>query len=195
MSLDQKYKSLLTKYNINTPLRLSHFMAQIEHESGLKPVQENLKYSEARLLQIFKHDLDKDRNGILSPSERLKAKELAFKPIQIANFVYANQGGNGNEASGDGWKYRGRGFLQITLRVNYTALSKATGVDYINNPDLLLGEADAMISALWFWNKHNLNVLADKDDINKITKIINGGYNGLSHRVILLNKYKKIYNA
>jgi len=190
-----KYKTLLNKYGINTPLRLAHFMAQIEHESGLKPVQENLRYSEARLLQIFKHDLDVNRNGVLSDVERLKAKQLAYKPIQIANFVYANQGGNGNEASGDGWRYRGRGFLQVTLKGNYIALSKATGIDYVNNPDLLLNEADAMISALWFWNKHNLNSLADKDDIRKITRIINGGYHGLSHRVILLNKYKKLYNA
>lgn len=193
--LETKYKSLLAKYKINTPLRLSHFMAQIEHESGLKPVQENLRYSEARLIQIFKHDLDVNRNGILSDAEKLKAKQLAFKPMQIANFVYANQGGNGNEASGDGWKYRGRGFLQITLKDNYKALSKYTGIDYISNPDLLLNEADSMIAALWFWNTHNLNAWADKDDINKVTKIINGGYNGLSHRVALLNKYKKIYNA
>ena len=188
--LETKYKSLLTKYKINTPLRLAHFMAQIEHESGLKPVQENLRYSEARLIQIFKHDLDINRNGILSDSEKLKAKQLAYKPREIANFVYANQGGNGNEASGDGWKYKGRGFLQITLKGNYIALSKATGIDYVNNPDLLLNEADAMISALWFWNKHNLNVLADKDDIKRITRVINGGYNGLSNRITLLNKYK-----
>src|SRR4030066_1341722 len=179
--LETKYKSLLAKYKINTPLRLAHFMAQIEHESGLKPVQENLRYSEARLIQIFKHDLDINRNGVLSDAEKLKAKQLTYKPREIANFVYANQGGNGNEASGDGWKYRGRGFLQVTLKGNYIDLSKATGIDYVNNPDLLLNEADAMISALWFWNKHNLNSIADKDDIKRITRIVNGGYNGLAH--------------
>lgn len=193
--LETKYKTLLKKYKVNTPLRLAHFFCQLKHESNLKPVQENLRYSEARLLQIFKHDLDIDRNGILSKCEREKAKELAYKPVQIANFVYANQGGNGNEASGDGWKYRGRGFLQVTLKDNYKALSKYTGIDYVNNPDLLLNEADAMISALWFWNAHNLNALADKDDIKRITRIINGAYNGLSHRIELLNKYKKLYNV
>jgi len=190
-----KYKTLLNKYGINTPLRLAHFMAQIEHESGLKPVEENLNYSAKRMLEIFKYDFDTNRDKWLSPEEKEKVKELLGHPNRIANFVYANQNGNGSEASGDGWKYRGRGFLQITLKSNYTALSKATGVDYINNPDLLLGEADAMISALWFWNKHNLNSWADKDDINKITKIINGGYNGLTKRIELLNKYKKLYNV
>ena len=193
--LQDKYKTLLNNYKINTSLRLAHFMAQIEHESNLKPVEENLRYSEKRLIQIFKYDLDVNKDKVLSPQELLKAKQLAYKPKEIANFVYANQNGNGNEASGDGWKYRGRGFLQITGRNNYTALSKATGIDYVNNPDLLLNEADAMISALWFWNKHNLNSLADKDNIMRITRIINGGYNGLSHRIALLNKYKKLYNV
>lgn len=191
--LEIKYKSLLAKYKVNTPLRLAHFFSQIHHESNLKPAQENLRYSEARLLQIFKHRLDVDRNGVLSPSERLKAKQLAYKPVQIANFVYANRNGNGDEASGDGWKYRGRGFLQVTLKDNYKALSKYTGIDYVNNPDLLLNEADAMISALWFWNAHNLNALADKDDIKRITRIINGGYHGLHSRERLLLKYKKMY--
>jgi putative chitinase len=194
-TLSTKYKSLLGSYGVNTPLRLSHFFAQIDHESGLKPLQENLNYSESRLLEIFKYDFDTDKNRILSDAEKLKAKQLARKPEQIANFVYANQNGNGNEASGDGWKFRGRGFLQITGRSNYMLLSKDTKIDYINKPDLLLNEVDAMISALRFWNKHNLNVLADKDDVMRITKIINGGSNGITERKELLNKYKKLYNV
>ena len=98
--------------------------------------------------------------------------------------------GNGNEASGDGWKFRGRGFIQITGKNNYSALSKFTGVDYVKNPDLLLNEADAMISALWFWNNIKGNELADKGDIREITRRINGGFNGLSDRITKLKKWK-----
>jgi len=190
-----KYKTLLNKYGINTPLRLAHFMAQIEHESGLKPIEENLNYSAKRMLEIFKYDFDINRDKWLSPNEKEKVKELLGHPNRIANFVYANQNGNGNESSGDGWKYRGRGFIQITCKNNYSALSKDTGIDYINNPDLLLTEADSMISALWFWNKNKLNLLADRDDMKRITRIINGGYNGLPDRIKLLNKYKNLYNV
>ena len=193
--LQDKYKTLLNKYKINTPLRLSHFLSQLEHESDLKPVEENLNYSAKRMLEVFKYDFDINRDKWLSPKEKEKVKELLGHPDRIANFVYANQNGNGNEASGDGWRFRGRGFLQITGRSNYIALSIDTGIDYVNNPDLLLNEADSMISSLWFWNKHNLNALADKDDIMRITRIINGAYNGLSHRIALLNKYKKLYNV
>lgn len=193
--LQYKYKTLLNNYKINTPLRLSHFMAQINFESNLKPVEENLNYSAKRMLEVFKYDFDVNRDKWLSPKEKEKVRELLGHPDRIANFVYANQNGNGNEASGDGWRFRGRGFLQITGRNNYTALSIDTGIDYVTNPDLLLREADAMISALWFWKKHNLNALADKDDVMRITRIINGGYNGLTHRIELLNKYKKLYNV
>lgn len=99
--------------------------------------------------------------------------------------------GNGSEVSGDGYKYRGRGFIQLTGKDNYKSLSKDTGIDYLNNPDLLLTEYDALNSALWFWNNKGLNMWADKDDIIAITKKINGGVNGLDHRKQLLSKYKK----
>ena len=97
--------------------------------------------------------------------------------------------GNGDESSGEGWKYRGRGFIQLTGKNNYTELSEDTGIDYVNNPDLLLNEADAMIAALWFWNKRNLNKYADQNNIKEVTRRINGGYNGLAHRQELLDKY------
>lgn len=191
MNLQTKYKTLLNSYHINTPLRVAHFMAQIEHESGLKPISENLNYSAKRMLEIFKHDFDTNRDKWLSPKEKEKVLYLLGSPKRIANFVYANQNGNGNEASGEGWKYRGRGFIQITGKDNYLMLSKDTRIDYLNNPDLLLNESDSLISALWYWNKHKLNLLADKNDIKAITKRINGGYNGLAHRQELLNKYLK----
>ena len=182
MDLRKKYKFLFNSYGINTPLRLAHFMAQIDHESGLKPIAENLNYSSAGLLKTFKK--------YFTPLEAIKYQR---KPEMIANRVYANRMGNGNEASGDGWKYRGRGFIQITGKNNYTLISKDTGIDYLNNPDLLLTEADSLISALWYWKRNNLNDLADKNDILGITKAINGGLNGLNHRKELFNKYFLLY--
>jgi putative chitinase len=190
--LFKKYKTLFNKYKVNTPLRIAHFMGQIEHESNLQPKHENLNYSYNQLIKIFKSDFDLNKDRVLSEIEKKTARLLANKPKDIANFVYANQGGNGNVNSGDGWKYRGRGFIQVTLKDNYRELSKYTGIDFLNNPDLLLNEANSVIAALWYWDKHKLNILADKDNINLITKKINGGYNGLSHRIALVNKWKKI---
>lgn len=181
MTLDRKYTTLFRRNNITTKLRKAHLLAQLEHESNLKPVEENLNYSEAGLLRVFSKYFNADT-----------AKEYARKPEAIANIVYANRMGNGDTSSGDGWRYRGRGFIQLTGKNNYTALSKDTGIDYINNPDLLLREADAMISALWFWKKNNLNRYADRNDIKGLTRRINGGYNGLNHRINLFRKYMNI---
>ena len=145
----------------------------------MKPISENLNYSSKRLVQIFSKYFTTHESVL-----------FAYKPIQIANRVYANRMGNGNEASGEGWKYRGRGFIQITGKENYFRLANDTDIDCLKNPDLLLEEANAMISALWFWNDKELNFLADKNDIVGITKRINGGINGLEHRKELLIKYK-----
>ena len=191
MKLYEKYKTLFKKYQIDTPLRIAHFMAQIEHESGLKPIAENLNYSYERLLEIFKTDFDVNKNRVLSEEEKSLAKKIAKNPEKIGNFVYANQNGNGGVSSGDGFKFFGRGFIQITGRYNYQMLTNDTKIDFINNPDLLLQEPNAIISALWFWDKKNINRFADKDDIKGVTKAINGGYNGLKDRERLLVKYKK----
>ena len=178
MKLKDKYKTLLNVHHVNTPLRQAHFFSQMEHESGLKPVSENLNYSATGLLSTFGKYFDLE-----------SAKLYARQPQKIANKVYANRMGNGNEASGEGWKYRGRGFIQITGKNNYSMLSKDTRIDFLSNPDLLLTEVNSMISALWYWNKNGLNALADKNDIKGITRTINGGYNGLADRTELLNKY------
>jgi len=178
MKLNEKYKTLLNSYHVNTPLRVAHFMAQIEHESGLKPISENLNYSKSRLVEIF-------GKYFMGVNTDLYARQ----PEKIANRVYANRMGNGSEISGDGYKFRGRGFIQITGKDNYTMLSKDTRIDFLSNPDLLLQEANSMISALWFWNKNKLNELADKNDIVGITKRINGGTIGIEHRKELLKKY------
>jgi putative chitinase len=180
MSLIKKYSSLFEKYGVVTPLQQAHFMAQIHHESGLKPISENLNYSAARLRQVFPKYFP-------NPA---KANLYARKPQAIANRVYANRMGNGNEASGDAWRYRGRGFIQLTGKSNYQALSRDTGIDFVNNPDLLLQEANAMLGALWFWQRNKLSPIASADDIRKVTRIINGGQNGIEHRIQLLTKYK-----
>jgi len=190
MKLQEKYKTLFEKHGLNTRLRIAHFMAQIEHESGLKPISENLNYSKQGLLNTFNKYFTDDilsKNGDI---EKLGTSTLyARQPEKIANRVYANRMGNGDELSGEGWKYRGRGFLQITGKENYFRLANDTDLDCLKNPDLLLEEPNAMISALWFWNLKGLNKLADKNDIVGITKKINGGLNGIEHRKELLKKY------
>lgn len=183
--LTKKYKTVLKEYGINTPLRLSHFWAQIDHESKLVPVQENLNYSAQGLQKTFKKYFPTLES----------TKGYVRNPEKIANKVYANRMGNGDEASGDGWKYRGRGFIQITGKNNYNLLSNDFSIDFIDNPDQLLNEADSLLSALWFWNKNNLNTYADKDDYLTITKRINGGTNGIEHRKELVNQYKEIFKS
>lgn len=190
--LTVKYKTLLGNYKVTTKLRKAHFITQLHHESNLKAVSENLNYSAKGLRTTF--------GKYFTYLESIKYQR---KPEMIANRVYANRMGNGDEASGDGWKFRGRGFIQITGKNNYIALSIDTGIDYVNNPDLLLNEADSMISALWYWKKNNINKLADKDDLDAISDLINigrdtvkeGDANGYKHRKELFEMYAKKYNV
>jgi putative chitinase len=177
--LQEKYKTLFKKYGLTTKLRIAHFMTQIEHESGLKPISENLNYSAKGLLKTF----PKYFKNITESTEYARQSE------KIANRVYANRMGNGDYESGEGWKYRGRGFIQITGKENYFRLANDTDIDCLKNPDLLLEEANAMVSALWFWKIKGLNKFADLNDITTITKRINGGLNGFEHRKKLLEKY------
>lgn len=175
---------ILPEYHINTKLRLCHFLAQIIHESGhLKYNQENLNYSAKALRSVF---------GKYFPTDAL-AEQYARKPEKIANRVYANRMGNGDEASGDGWLRRGRGLIQLTGTDNYKACSKALNIDLMKNPDLIVSNAEVCVkTACWFWSSKRLNEWADKDDIITITKKINGGYNGLEDRTKILNTAKKV---
>lgn len=174
--------SVFTRYQINTKLRVCHFLAQILHESGmLLTVVENLNYSAEGLLKVFSKYFNEQT-----------AKEYARKPEKIANRVYANRLGNGNEASGDGWRYRGRGVLQNTGKANYQTLSDKMGIDLVNNPELLQLPTNAVAAAVLFWDEKKLNTLADKDDITGITKKVNGGTNGIAHRTALLVKCKEV---
>lgn len=179
MELYEKYKSLFAKYGVTTMLRIANFMGQLEHESNLKPISENLNYSADGLLKTFPKYFTKEQS-----------LQYARQQSRIANRVYANRMGNGDESSGEGWKFRGRGFIQITGKENYFRLSNDTDIDFMHNPDLLLEEANAIISALWFWNIKGLNALADKDDVKGITKRINGGVNGLDDRIAKVENWK-----
>ena len=175
---------ILPKYAINTPLRQAHFLAQLAHESGgLKYLEENLNYSAKGLRSVF---------GKYFKTQEM-AEAYARQPQKIANKVYANRMGNGDEASGEGWKYRGRGLIQLTGKHNYIRFAQDHDVDCVNNPDLLLEPELALVSACWFWNRRKLNQFADDDDIHMVTKRINGGTNGLLHRQHYLESFKRLF--
>ena len=174
---------VISTYKIDTALRLSHFLAQTGHESAqFKAVSENLNYGAKGLRGIF---------GKYFPTDALAAA-YERKPEKIANRVYASRMGNGDEASGDGYKYRGRGYLQITGKSNYESVSKDLGVDFVKNPDLVATQYP-LLSAAWFWNKNGLNAIADKgaDDatVTSVTKRVNGGTIGLPDRIKHFKEY------
>jgi putative chitinase len=171
------------KFGINTELRLAHFLAQAGHESGgFKVTNENLNYSAKGLMKIFKKYF---------PSEAI-ANEYAKKPQKIANRVYSGRMGNGNEATGDGYKFRGRGYIQLTGRSNYTAFGDSLGVAIEETPDLVATE-HALSSAAWFWSKNGLNKIADTGAtdaaVTMITKRVNGGTIGLADRIKHFKEY------
>lgn len=175
--------SVMSTFKIDTALRLSHFLAQCGHESaGFKAIQENLNYGAKGLLGIFKKYF---------PTEA-KALQYERKPEKIANLVYGSRMGNGDEASGDGYKFRGRGYIQLTGKNNYVAFGKAINEDIAANPDLVATKYP-LLSAAWFWSSNSLNALADKgtDDasVTAITKRVNGGTIGLPDRIKHFKEY------
>jgi putative chitinase len=163
----------LAHYGITTKARICHFMAQIAHESNqLNSITENLNYSAQGLIAIFP-----DRFNIK------KASQYARQPEKIANLAYSNKGGNGNEESGDGWRYRVLGAIQCTLKNNYAAAAKDWNVDLIQHPDLLAEPDGAIRSATWYWWKNGLNKMADDGaTIKQITSKINRKCLGLAER-------------
>lgn len=163
----------MEEFGIDTPARQAMFLAQCGHESGnFAHVEENLNYKAEGLHKIFKkyfHTLE-------------EAQGYARQPERIANKVYANRMGNGDEASGDGYRYRGRGLIQLTGKDNYDACARALNVDLHGQPDYLETAEGAARSAAWFWSHNNLNRFADADDIVGCTKRVNGGTIGLEDR-------------
>lgn len=172
-----------TKFEINTPLRLAHFLAQCGHESGgFKLVKENLNYGAKGLLGTFKKYF---------PTEE-KAKLYERKPEKIANLVYGNRMGNGPESSGDGFKYCGRGYIQLTGKDNYGAFGKAIKEDIVANPQLV-AEKYPLLSAAWFFHTNGLHKIADKGAtdavVTEVTKRVNGGTIGLPDRIKHFKEY------
>ncbi len=171
------------KFQINTPLRLAHFLAQCGHESGgFRATQENLNYSAKGLMGIFKKYF---------PTEAI-ANQYQRNPQKIASKVYANRMGNGTEASGEGYKFRGRGYIQLTGKDNYTAFGKSIGEDMTANPDKVASQY-ALLSAAWFFSKNGLHKIADEGAsdvvVTKITKRVNGGTIGLPDRIKHFKEY------
>lgn len=173
----------MEEFEINTPQRQAMFLAQCCHESGhFRAVSENLNYKAESLSRVFpKYFRDVDPN------------DYAKQPEKIANRVYASRMGNGDEHSGDGYRYRGRGYIQLTGKANYTACGEDLEVDLHSNPDYLITPAGAARSAAWFWDAHDLNDLADEGDIKTCTKKINGGFIGLEERTELYEEALKTF--
>lgn len=168
----------MARFAINTPTRQAAFLAQVSHESAqLTRIVENLNYSAAGLLGTF-------------PQHFSEAEAIALQrqPVAIANRAYAGRIGNGDEASGDGWEYRGRGLIQITGRANYQACGAALGLDLVSEPEQLLQRDTAALSAAWFWQAHGCNELADLGNFKGITRRINGGDHGAAERLALFQR-------
>lgn len=174
---------VMQKFKIDTPLRLAHFLSQCAHESGnFKATVEGLNYSKEALMKTWPKRF----------TEAL-ATQCARNPEKIANVAYANRMGNGAPESGEGYKYRGRGYIQLTGKVNYQAFDKVVEEDIVAQPELVATKYP-LLSAAWFWNNAVLNTKADKGStdevVTAITKVINGGIHGLDDR---LAKFKKFY--
>ncbi len=167
-------EQLLDDYEINSPQRVAAFVAQCAHESGnFVFIKENLNYKAASLRKIF---------GKYFPTDELAA-QYANRPQSIANRIYANRMGNGDEASGDGYRYCGRGLIQLTGKDNYTFFAGSLDISVEEASEYLETFEGAAQSACWFWEQNNLNQWADKGDILTLTKRINGGTIGLEDRI------------
>lgn len=196
-------------YAINTPLRVAHFLSQIGHESGFRIIEEKGSYSAKRMRKIFGCK-GGPKNYIESTDEckleRLRDKlwteesKYAHNSKNLLGYVYASRLGNGNEDSGDGYKYRGRGMMQLTGKQNYSKFTTTHNQknpndsrDFVSNPDLLVSEQQYGIeSAFYYWDSRGLNTIADSDNIENVTTAVNGGLNGLADRKARLNKIKNV---
>jgi putative chitinase len=175
-----------SKYQINTNTRQAAFIGQCQHESNnFKTLEENLNYSAGGLMRVWPSRF---------PDSAI-ADKYAHNPEMIANKVYGGRADLGNVEDGDGWKFHGRGVIQLTGRANYTVCGQALGQPFTSNPSLLLDPEWACLSAGWFWNKKGLNALADTEDWTTMTKRINGGTIGLSDRINKIHKAMDILGA
>jgi len=174
------------RFNITTPAQQASFIGQCGHECGnFKVLEENLNYRAETLMKLWKARF---------PTIEI-ANEYARNPKKIANKVYASRMGNRDESSGDGYRFRGRGCIQLTGHANYYHAGNACGEDFVMNPDLVATPKYAAMTAGWFWNTHKLNQYADIKDFTIMTKKINGGTIGLNDRIRHINHALDILNA
>lgn len=189
------FNELFPKFDITTKKRQAAFISQVGHESGsLNRLIENLNYSAEGLASTWPGRYSTGKKIIVNDKTvnepNLLAKSLHRRPEAIANNCYANRLGNGDEKSGDGWRYRGRGLMQITGKANYQMCSSYCGVDLVKNPELLEQKRCAVETALCFWRHNKLNALADKivlekPNVTDLTQKINGGTHGIKERLEL----------
>ena len=181
----ESLNKILPDYEIDTPARIAAFVAQTAHESGgYTALHENLNYKAESLCRVWPRYFNSGN-----------ANDYAHQPEKIANRAYANRMGNGDEASGDGWKYCGRGLIQLTGKSNYQAFADSIETDISEIPAFLQTFEGAIQSACWFWENNNLNRWADAGDIEKMTKIINGGTLGLDDRTARYNHALQVLGA
>ena len=180
---EQPLLDVFDKYDISTPKRQAGFIGQCQHESNnFRILEENLNYSAARLMAVWPSRF---------PSLDV-AEQYANNPEKLANKIYSGRMGNGNEESGEGYAYRGRGLIQMTGKEAYANCGSGLGMDFIGDPNWLVDPKYATLSAGWFWNKKGLNALADSGDIETMTKRINGGLIGLEDRKAKIAKAREI---
>lgn len=179
---------VMDKFKINNPLRIAHFLSQCGHESGgFKVTTENLNYSSSGLMSTFSRHF---------PTKQL-AEQYARNPEKIASKVYGSRMGNGNESTKEGWKFRGRGYIQLTGKDNYTAFDKFVPENILENPDLVATKYP-LLSAAWFFNKNCLSKAdmgATDEAVSAVTRCVNGGYNGIEDRKSHFKKYYKILSG
>jgi putative chitinase len=174
------------RFDISTPVRQASFIGQCGHEcANFKVLEENLNYRAETLMKLWKSRF---------PTIEV-ANEYARNPKKIANKVYASRMGNRDEASGDGYRFRGRGCIQLTGHANYFHAGQACGEDFVMQPDLVATPKYAAMTAGWFWNTHKLNQFADRQDFTLMTKKINGGTIGLDDRIKHINHALDILNG
>ena len=187
LGIDAKWLNPLNetfaKYDISTPLRQAAFIGQCAHESNnFTRLEEGLNYSASRLMAVWP-----SRFPTLEA-----AAPYANNPEKLADKVYGGRADLGNKEDGDGFKFHGRGCIQLTGRDSYERCGEAIGVDLIGQPNLLVEPLYACLSAGWFWNKKGLNVLADAQEYGQMTRRINGGLVGLDDRIVKITKAKQV---
>ena len=174
------------RFDISTPARQASFIGQCGHEcANFKVLEENLNYRAETLMKLWKSRF---------PTIEI-ANEYARNPKKIANKVYSSRMGNRDEACGDGYRFRGRGCIQLTGHANYFHAGQACGEDFVMQPDLVATPKYAAMTAGWFWNTHKLNQFADRQDFTLMTKKINGGTIGLDDRIKHINHALDILNG